>query len=91
MTVRQILEEEMPDEDAKTDAAREHARRDLRQLFLSVCPSPRGGLDPARVGRWLQGISGRVVDGLTVEAAGIGHGGVRRWHVKDLKKEDWLS
>lgn len=93
MTVRQILEEDMDDaglQHVNGSVAREQARRDMRQLFLSVCPSPRGGLDPSRVGRWLQGVSGRVVDGLTVEAGGMGHGGVRRWAVKDTKQE-WLQ
>lgn len=94
LTVRQVLEEEFDDagtQHVNGSGAAFQAKRDLRQLFLSVCPSPRGGLDPARVGRWLQGVSGRVVDGLAVEAGGMGHGGVRRWAVRSVKQEEWLQ
>lgn len=92
VTLREAVGDEFGDEEHALPPEQEKARQRLKQVLLQVCPSPRGGLDMTKLGRWMAGVNGRVIGDLSLESAGIAHGGVRRWYVRNQKdREEWLQ
>ena len=51
---------------------------DLRDAFLRIA-GERGTISTRRLGKWLLGREGRIVDGLRIAKAGLAHGSVVRW------------
>lgn len=68
-------------------------RREMKELLTELCGEGKGGtgLSPKRVGRWLRGTVGRMMDGMAFEEAGTAHGGLKLWRLRGAQRENWLD
>jgi hypothetical protein len=71
------------DERTKTQMGEptEHAHPELRDCLLRIA-GERGAISTKRLGYWLRGREGRIVNGFRLAKAGVAHGGAISWCLK---------
>lgn len=86
ITVAEALDDDIDSQSA--------TRREMKELLTELCGDNRttgSGLTAKRVGRWLRGTVGRMIDGTAFEEAGTAHGGLKLWRLRGAQQGDWLD
>ena len=82
-TVRDLADAADKRDDAYSGSG-SYVRPEFRDALLRIA-GERGAISTRRLGYWIKGRAGRIVDGRTITRAGEAHGGIVRWSVRQWR------
>ena len=80
-TVRDLADAADKREETYSGGAGDYVRPELRDALLRI-GSERGAISTRRLGYWLKGKAGRIVDGQKIVRVGDAHDNIARWGVR---------